>query len=382
MTVFTTDTLPAGHYAPPTGLSRFSGVYNDVTNTFTVTVRGTMNWAGQMGTLAWTGTRRNEFMRLFQQGIDQVWNGRFRLENTSGHVVRPTVQFVPVLNNAHMSVRVQAGVFAPEIAEHINTASHMKLYPAGLEVANGDLELRLDEGTVLPYSELIAPVTTENLNDHASQAEAYATSHANATASLRSGKAHIEFTNGSSAMTDAIRTSVRETIRYARDNLLQGRKRVPLEVTGYRNSSEARNLSLERANNVAAYVRSHGAFEAAHVTAIDGGDRYWGHRYAKIRALPLPRVLAQVDYRAAIHEFGHCLGLPDEYRLYPGMSVEDAHDEFADLCRDNRLTHPPFPEKHDSIMSCGSKVSRCHYVTILDCLKTITNDQSWVILNT
>lgn len=381
MTIHTTDGLPGGAYAPPTGISKFHASYDDTANTMTVTVRGRMVWAAQMGTVPWDVGRQTQFLDRFRAGIADVWNQKFTFERRGGEQVTPVVRFETVDANQHMTVRVQAGVQLPEFAAMSPTPSSMKLYGAGLDIAGGNLELRLDEGTVLPYSELITPVTTENLRDHAAQSEAYAPGLAAANDALQSGKAHIKFGNGSAAIDNDIRQSIRDTIAYVAQNITMGHKRIPLEVTGYRNSSEARNLSMDRANAVAAAVRTLGHFEANHVMAVDGGDKYWGHRYVKIRPLALPRILAQVKYKAAIHEFGHCLGLPDEYRLYEGMTVAGAHGTFSDMCRDNRLTHPRYPEKHDSIMSCGMTLHRCHYVTILDCLKTLSGDDSWMILN-
>ena len=382
MTIYTTDALPKGYYQPPTGISRFRGVYDSTAQTFAVTVRATVQFMQPNGKIAWTRLREGDFMNKLNAGINEVWNQKFWISKGRARF-RPTIALEVVLPPvaSHMMITVQSGVSPPEIASFISSSSKMSLFAAGLDVRDGNLILRLDEGTVLPYHELISPPTPETMGDHGSQVEVYSDSHTLATQSLKgsSSNGHISFPNGESARTSAIERQVREALSYMSTVVQKGQGRVPLEVTGYRNSGESRTISGERAHTVAQLVRADPRLRAELVSEVDGDNRYWGHRYAKIRPLPLARIMAKVDYRAAIHEFGHCIGLPDEYRLYPEMSVEGAHEAWATLCRTARIDTRPYPAKHDSIMSCGSKIYRCHYITILDCLKTISGDDGWMI---
>ncbi len=376
MTIFNTNALPNGYYSPPTGISRFSATYDDATHEMRVTVKGFVEFLTPNGKLAWDVGRQQNFLLLFRAGVDDTWSQKFNLVRHGDHV-QPIVEFQQVaLGNEHLKITVQAGIAVPELAAFVTSSSHMNLFPAGLDVALGNLVLRLDEGTVLSYHELIAPVTTASLNEHASQIEVFDESSTLATNSLRGNRGHITFQNGSSAVDD---DQITAAMDYMRTVVQNGMGRVPLEVTGYRNSSEAANLSQARANAVAAEVRRVGRLKPAFVSTVDGGSRYFGHRYAKIRPLSMPRILAKVDYKAAIHEFGHCLGLPDEYRLYDGMSISTAHDQFEILCRSVPIRPRPYPAKHDSIMSCGMSIYPSHYVTILDCLRKMTNQNDWTI---
>lgn len=377
MTIHSTTSLPGGVYSPPTGISKFDGTYDDTARTFAVTVKGLVEFGTPNGKAAWTGGRRATFMDSFRDGITNTWSQKFYLKNSADVRVLPTVTFASVANNQHMRVSVQAGVATPELAAFVTTSSGMNLFAAGLDVADGNLILRLDEGTVLPYNELIPPVTTETLNAHASQIEAYTTSLQRANAALPSGGGHIEFTKNVTTVDHTMRVKIGDAIRYTMQTYLMGQKRIPLEVTGYRNTDEGANVSMARANAVAAEIRTLGQFDAHMISAVDGGSKFFGHRYVKIRPLNLPQIMAKVQYTAAIHEFGHCIGLPDEYRLYPGMSVVGAHDAYRLLCDNNGLTPPRYPEKHDSIMSTGMRLYPAHYVTLLDCLKRITGDDTW-----
>jgi hypothetical protein len=77
-------------------------------------------------------------------------------------------------------------------------------------------------------------------------------------------------------------------------------------------------------------------------------------------------------YKVAVHEFGHCLGLPDEYQdNYPALGTR-AHDEWRRLCTAANVPSRPVPKFDASIMSCGWQTFGCHYVTIWDALCALT----------
>jgi hypothetical protein len=175
-----------------------------------------------------------------------------------------------------MRVSVQAGVSTPELAAFVMTKSKMSLFAAGLDVANGNLILRLDEGTVLPYSDLIPPVTTETLGAHASQVEAHTESSQRAAAALPGNGGSIEFANGISAVDNAIRVKIADAIHYTKRTFLLGQKRIPLEITGYRNTSEGANVSLARADAVAAEIRTLGQFGITWCRLLTAGQSFGG----------------------------------------------------------------------------------------------------------
>lgn len=82
----------------------------------------------------------------------------------------------------------------------------------------------------------------------------------------------------------------------------------------------------------------------------------------------------------SIHEFGHMIGLGDEY-LDKKSNRKDGDD-----VRHTKLASKLFPnfvcKAHDgnSVMSRGSVIGPEHYVTFLEALISITNDPSWRII--
>jgi hypothetical protein len=78
----------------------------------------------------------------------------------------------------------------------------------------------------------------------------------------------------------------------------------------------------------------------------------------------------QADYccPVAAHEFGHMLGLPDEYPLSKKMRNEKqaARDSFYELCAKFHVPQPPFDTYSISLMSTGVQVLPAHYVTLAE----------------
>jgi hypothetical protein len=85
------------------------------------------------------------------------------------------------------------------------------------------------------------------------------------------------------------------------------------------------------------------------------------------------------EYRVGDHEFGHCLGLPDEYKIYdPSSIIGPAHQSWVTLCGASGVRPNPYPASeaqnlfNRSLMSAGWVTSACHYVTVWDAVRRMT----------
>jgi hypothetical protein len=300
--------------------------------------------------------------------------------------VTPSVvlESVDRLDQAHMAVEVESGVSTPEMAEFLKSTSKKSMFAAGINIdAQGTAKLRLDEGTILPYSDLVqgaiamqtGTLKDENGNSLKTQQDRFQEGHTLASGFL-SALGTVPFDGGTAVLTQAGKDAVKKATEYIVSNRQMGRGKIPLVCKGYRKLTESGALALQRAQAVVAEIRSLNRLAQGDFLSAQSGGLSTS-RHVTIAPEPLPTIVAKSDYVVAAHEFGHCLGLPDEYRLYPGMTIEGAHDQYRQLCTNAGVATPRYPTMSDSIMSCGKRIYEAHYVTILDCLRTITNDDNW-----
>jgi outer membrane protein OmpA-like peptidoglycan-associated protein len=93
----------------------------------------------------------------------------------------------------------------------------------------------------------------------------------------------------------------------------------------------------------------------------------------------------QASQRTAVHEFGHMIGLGDEYPSADGtdaagntVSHVGEEAEHSDLAEQYGLVDAPIVRTHtDNIMSNGEVIAPQHYATFLDCLVQMTGVSEW-----
>jgi hypothetical protein len=94
---------------------------------------------------------------------------------------------------------------------------------------------------------------------------------------------------------------------------------------------------------------------------------------------------AVADYVVTAHEFGHLLGLVDEYLDYSSMTnliIKNSQPLWDNLCDQHQpqVTKRDWHGKfNDSIMSVGTRVFKCHAVTIWEALATASGTD-WKIV--
>lgn len=89
-----------------------------------------------------------------------------------------------------------------------------------------------------------------------------------------------------------------------------------------------------------------------------------------------------IHYNVMAHEFGHMIGLPDEYEnpqrsatAKPAENAKAIHKEGTlTLAQKCRIAYAPFGAFTESIMSRGTTVLKCHYVTVWQALTVMTKD--------
>lgn len=157
----------------------------------------------------------------------------------------------------------------------------------------------------------------------------------------------------------------------------------PITVTGHASTSgregQNRDLSLRRAEAVAAHMRSTGAgIDPARITVLAEGEQGAGPE-ASWQRVDI-RIGGGEEQITAAHETGHLFGLGDEYSspvggTEPGAGspgpIGDPADHGA-LPPMGGGVPPAVHENTDSVMSVGNVVRAQHYITFLEALNAIT----------
>lgn len=158
---------------------------------------------------------------------------------------------------------------------------------------------------------------------------------------------------------------------------------VPIHVTA---SSGATGKAGNLVNTVVQFLQGNGVNTnlynlqtQATKTKAKWRAPWTGHKQQANVTITIDEGNWKFPYRVADHEFGHCIGLPDEYTLYsPDAVIAGSHAAWQTLCLNAGVVANPIPGRlgdslhNSSIMSYGWVTCACHYVTIWEALTAMT----------
>lgn len=156
---------------------------------------------------------------------------------------------------------------------------------------------------------------------------------------------------------------------------LAGSHPVPVVIKGFIRVPEAPDLARQRADAVRVILTTAGIKNPLTVDPVN----YSGNPCVEIsidRAYEnsFSTGVNQFQYNVAAHEFGHMIGLPDEYEdatMGPKLTVKN---NYLNLVHRAGLLPPRFPSHTSSMMSDGMTLMNWHYVTAWEALTALTHD--------
>ena len=152
---------------------------------------------------------------------------------------------------------------------------------------------------------------------------------------------------------------------------------VKLIITGYRMSDESPGLALQRAQTFEKEVLGLGfPNNVLDVRSGGIGTQLFPCVQVTIDDVSLQQILnLPNDFPIAAHEFGHKLGLLDEYPR-EGVDALEGEDGkvILDLAKRMGLDIPKFNSNTTSIMSVGDKVLPFHYLPFVNAAEELLND--------
>ena len=166
-------------------------------------------------------------------------------------------------------------------------------------------------------------------------------------------------------------------VRDAYRDHMTTRPLVKLIITGYRMSDESAGLALQRAQAFEKEVLGLGfPNNVLEVRSGGVGNRPYPYGTVTIDDVSLQQILnLPNDFPIAAHEFGHKLGLLDEY---PREGVDSLEGEDAkvilDLAKRMGVEVPKFNSNTTSIMSVGDRVLPFHYLPFVYAAEKLLGD--------
>ncbi|HEX3448847.1 MAG TPA: hypothetical protein VHS97_11370 [Isosphaeraceae bacterium] len=157
-----------------------------------------------------------------------------------------------------------------------------------------------------------------------------------------------------------------------------------IKVKSHRLPDENPALDGQRVAAVRAYLMGKG-FPAKDLVEKPGGT-VSGPLLSLVRGVAAARPYVTLQYRKSItqkfidgkyiypiaaHEFGHMLGLPDEYHLSEKESSgqQGMHENYYHLCDKFHVPRPPRNTTSMSMMAGGNQLLRSHYVTLAQAVR-------------
>lgn len=157
---------------------------------------------------------------------------------------------------------------------------------------------------------------------------------------------------------------------------------IPIILHGYasaegRASTNAR-LAHKRALTVAAILRTQGIPQSLVITSHGATGAPFDAANRKVDLKPsrtFETTYSSNSFGAAEHEFGHAIGLPDEYANHPaGTNLGNKQQAFTNLASKAGVAPPDrWGDFTSSMMSTGVDVLPRHYLTIWEALGAMTD---------
>jgi len=364
---------------PPTGLGAFDIDFNPATGQLTTTVRYALEFIDTPN-YTWAAGAKTSFKSEFSQRVADFWNGKFAIACTQpgwdNVRVTPVFAFTEDAGNPHFRIKCMPTRGASNTAVRPDGTAKFGMEATSL-TANADMQRNsvkrdLKVPTIIPGG---VPSTGPGQG--------------------------AQFTM----------TSL-EILRRLAENAITAfgakAKNVRVDVTGFGSDDGKKNAervrdTLERFGLKCDWSLHSKSKAPTGVAALMGVIVAFNEKdvdkYASVGALADPKM----SQATIVHEFGHMLGLPDEYnalcsssaaelvglgRMGHGVepmirlddmsvsakeaaksdAIERNQQAFVQLCGQANVPVPPFGRANDSVMSCGSRFLPCHCVTVWDAL--------------
>lgn len=311
----------------------------------------------------WTAAEQAPWLARVEGVVEGAWSGRFDF-----FLNQPQWNWL----GAEVRVQIDIGARAQAATDHM-TVNAYKL-PEGGNLNDFDIDNVVRSGSAADARDQTLQVGSTAVDP-------------NAFNLLRRS---VYFAHGRSTLTAAARAELDDwVIRYNGAPGHVAHQDVPIELVGHTSAagSVADNdkLAQERIDAVQLYLGANGFTNAAaRLTPVPRGEAEADPRHPNRATDQRVDILVDHAPRQVVmaHEFGHALGLGDEYGsggLGGTAGTTPQHDAWARAMTHADGTHLPgvVRERNGGIMASGNEVRPHHYAVFHHALETVTGHTPW-----
>lgn len=300
----------------------------------------------------WNMSRQGPFKAKFKEMVNAYWTDRYAIvltgnTDSTSYTISPTVVVVEDDHNPHFTVDVQRLSFGRSFV----TSGQCRLYSDAVDLKPTSFAMKAGFHAAFGewgHDKVIFAQAKREFQDFSEGNAPYFKKDSDEPSDPKAGESFA---------------------RNAKSIMAKRLPLIPMKIRGFHLPGETMGIGKRRADKFIQKVQQAG-FPPGMLVAIEGGLAI-----AKIPgAASTPLVKAEIvldigraereflaeanDFPIAAHEFGHMLGLPDEY--------DDEDKDYAvtgcrDMAKKYGIQVPPFSSNTSSLMSMGDKILPFHY---------------------
>jgi outer membrane protein OmpA-like peptidoglycan-associated protein len=315
----------------------------------------------------WSDTEKTTFASEFISQVSSTWSGQHQMSST-----KPCWEHYSALPMVHVvQVDDAASAHYNMTIHKVSDAELPFVYRSAINNEN------LSDPAAQPTGDLWETDTASNANFRSRRVATDERKRIDA-AIAAAGAGRIQFEKDSAVVPPGERGKL-DQLASALNQVYPNAPRIPLDLTGWASAegTAARNndLSLDRALAVERYLSGRSVPQP--LTSIGFGATGAPNDVANRRVdvatdTTFESTYADNDYSVGVHEFGHMLGLTDEYRATETGLLAGARTNYETLMTSAGVEKPRWGEDTSSIISAGVDVLPRHYVTIWEALGRMT----------
>jgi len=366
-------------FVPATGRGKFSAKYAPRTGHLNISVRLSAEF--EAGWLDFFGPfEKSALKESFREAVPRYWSGQCQFHCTRHGWT--DINVAPRFGVEFQDTSSHFRMVMTRESEQSRTNPHMRECRGFVSLnqvtgAPGKDRMEVRDFQVSDFNHKLGGATTAS-NDRVALETALRQSGATVAVVATQPVATLTFADGSNNAA-GFQGILQQFVTVA-NRQLKGSHPVPVLLKGFANATEAGALAGQRASAVETILTGLNLKNPVTLEAAGAGKAAVEMKIDRAYEDSFTRDERAFQYNVAAHEYGHMIGLPDEYEN-PQMGDADVVSrakasvkrDFLALAGQAQVAIPVFPSHTSSMMSDGMTPMIWHYVTAWQALTYLTS---------